>query len=243
MSTGRILIVDDEPQICRVMRATLCSAGYAVADARSGEEALEILKRENFDLVLLDVNLPGISGIQTCRKIRQWSDVSVIMLTVRHSEKDIVAALDAGADDYVTKPFRIEVLLARIRASLRRSPLSPETLGDVIRFGNVEIRIGARRVIANGKNVKLTPKEFDLLLFLVSHPDVALPHDRILQAVWGPGYGSEIECLRVLIKQLRKRIEPSPGSPRYILTEHCLGYRFRMSGEEFAGDPGTEGSR
>ena len=137
MSTGRILIVDDEPQICRVMRATLCSAGYAVGDARSGEEAMEILQRENFDLVLLDVNLPGISGIQTCRKIRQWSDVSVIMLTVRHSEKDIVAALDAGADDYVTKPFRIEVLLARIRASLRRAPLSPETLGDVIRFGNV----------------------------------------------------------------------------------------------------------
>jgi two-component system KDP operon response regulator KdpE len=238
MSTGRILIVDDEPQICRVMRAILCTAGYAVADARSGGEAMEILRRENFDLILLDVNLPGISGIQTCREIREWSDVCVIMLTVRRSEKDIVAALDAGADDYVTKPFRTEVLLARIRASLRRSPLSPETLGDVIRFGNVEIRIGARRVTANGKNVRLTPKEFDLLLFLASHPDVALPHDRILQAVWGPGYGSEIECLRVLIKQLRKKIEPCPGSPRYILTEHWLGYRFLMSGEEFAGDPG-----
>src|SRR5580698_9691678 len=128
MSTGRILIVDDEPQICRVMRAILCTAGYAVADARSGDEALEILRRENFDLILLDVNLPGISGIQTCREIREWSDVCVIMLTVRRSEKDIVAALDAGADDYVTKPFRTEVLLARIRASLRRSPLSPETL-------------------------------------------------------------------------------------------------------------------
>lgn len=156
------------------------------------------------------------------------------MLTVRHSAKDIVAALDAGADDYVTKPFRIEVLLARIRASLRRSPLSPEARGDVIPLGNVEIRMGTRRVTANGKDARLTPKEFDLLNFLISHPNVALPHEQILQAVWGPG--GKVKCLRVLIKELRKKIEPSPGNPRYILTEYWLGYRFRMSA------PGADGS-
>ena len=239
MSNGRILIVDDEPQICRVMRATLCKAGYAVADARSGEEAMEKLRTEKFDLILLDVNLPGINGIQACGEIRARSDVPVIMLTVRDSARDTVVALDAGADDYVTKPFSIEVLLARIRASLRRSPLSSDARADVIRFGNVEIRMGARRVTAYGKDIRLTPKEFDLLRFLVSNPDVALPHERILQAVWGPDYGSEVEYLRVFIKQLRKKLEPTPGSPRYILTEHWLGYRFRMSGEEAAGGPGA----
>jgi len=148
MSKGRILIVDDEPQICRVMRATLCTAGYVVADARSGEEAMAKLRTEKFDLVLLDVNLPGISGIQTCREIRVWSDVPVIMLTVRDSNQDTVAALDAGGDDYVTKPFNIEILLARIRARLRRSPLSPEARADIIRFGNIEIRMGKYRLIS-----------------------------------------------------------------------------------------------
>jgi two-component system KDP operon response regulator KdpE len=149
--------------------------------------------------------------------------------------------LDAGGDDYVTKPFNIEILLARIRASLRRSPLSPEARADIIRFGNVEIRMGARRVTADGKYVRLTPREFDLLHFLVSNPDMVLTHERILQAVWGPGYGSEVEYLRVFIKQLRKKIEPHPAKPQYILTEHWLGYRFRMSAEESVGDSGAEG--
>jgi two-component system KDP operon response regulator KdpE len=240
---GRILIVDDEPQIRRVLRATLCAAGYVVSDARCGEEGMEALRTGKFDLIVLDVNLPGISGIQTCREIRERSDVPVVMLTVRNSAKDTVAALDAGADDYITKPFSIKVLLARVRASLRRSPLAPESRVDLVRFGNVEIRVGARRVTVDGKDVRLTPKEFDLLRFLVSNPDVALPHERILQAVWGPDYGSEVEYLRVFIKQLRKKIEPSPGSPRYILTEHWLGYRFRMSSEEAAREPRAQGVR
>jgi len=229
MSTGRILVVDDEPQIRRVMRATLAGAGYTVADARSGEEALEKLREERFDLVLLDVNLPGITGIETCREIRARSDIGLVMLTVRNSNQDAVAALDAGADDYVTKPFAIEVLLARIRATLRRPPLAVDACADIIRFGNVEIRVSARRVMVDAKEVRLTPKEFDLLRFLVSNNDVALPHERILQAVWGPDYGSEVQYLRVLIKQLRKKLEPDPGRPRYILTEPWLGYRFRMS--------------
>src|SRR5580658_6948485 len=228
MNAPRILVVDDEPQIRRVMRVTLSGAGYAVDDVRSGEEALEKLSEERFDLVLLDVNLPGMSGIETCRQIRAQSDVHVMMVTVRNSNQDAVAALDAGADGYVTKPFSIEVLLARIRATLRRSTAAVEPGADTIRFGNVEIRVAARRVIVDQKEVRLTPKEFDLLRFLISNDDVALPHERILQAVWGPDYGSEVQYLRVFIKQLRKKLEPEPGRPRYILTEPWLGYRFRM---------------
>jgi two-component system KDP operon response regulator KdpE len=233
MNGGRILVVDDEPQIRRVMRVALSGAAYMVADARSGEEALEKLREEKVDLVLLDVNLPGIGGIETCRAIRERSDVPVIMLTVRNTSRDTVAALDAGADDYVTKPFSMEVLLARIRATLRRSPNSPGG-EDNIRFGNVEIRMSARRVTVEGKEVRLTPKEFDLLRFLISNGDTALPHERILQAVWGPDYGSEVQYLRVFIKQLRKKLEPDPARPRYILTEPWLGYRFRIP------EPGDE---
>lgn len=238
MNGGRILVVDDEPQIRRVMRVTLSGAGYLVSDVRSGEEALEKLREDRFDLVLLDVNLPGISGIETCYRIRSQSDVRVMMLTVRNSNQDAVSALDAGADDYVTKPFSIEVLLARVRATLRRSAPPVEPGADIIRFGNIEIRMAARRVMVDSKEVRLTPKEFDLLRFLISNDDVALPHERILQAVWGPDYGSEVQYLRVFIKQLRKKLEPDPARPRYILTEPWLGYRFRMSeGEAKAANP------
>jgi two-component system KDP operon response regulator KdpE len=224
MSTGRILIVDDEPQICRVMRAILCTAGYAVADARSGGEAMEILRRENFDLILLDVNLPGISGIQTCREIREWSDVCVIMLTVRRSEKDIVAALDAGADDYVTKPFGIEELLARIRAALRRT--SPEGGPRAFHSAGLEIDFETRRVRAGGADVRLTPKEFELLRYLVAHAGKPVTHRELLQAVWGPDYGDEPEYLRVFINQVRKKIEANPAKPKYVVTVPWVGYQF-----------------
>jgi two-component system, OmpR family, KDP operon response regulator KdpE len=182
-------------------------------------------------LVLLDVNLPGMSGIETCREIRALPDVYIIMLTVRNSAQDTIAALDAGADDYVTKPFSIDVLLARIRATMRRSPQPLNSLPDIIRFGAVEIRVPARRVLVDGKDIRLTPKEFDLLSFLVSNTDVSLPHDRILQAVWGPDYGCEVQYLRVFIKQLRKKLEPEPSQPRYILTDPWRGYRFRQAEE------------
>ena len=228
---SRILVVDDEPQIRRVLRVSLAGAGYVVADARSGEEAVEKLRTERFDMVLLDVNLPGMSGIETCREIRALPDVHIIMLTVRNSAQDTIAALDAGADDYVTKPFSIDVLLARIRATMRRSPQPLNSLPEVIRFGAVEIRVPSRRVLVDGKDVRLTPKEFDLLSFLVSNTDVSLPHDRILQAVWGPDYGCEVQYLRVFIKQLRKKLEPEPSQPRYILTDPWRGYRFRLAQE------------
>jgi len=178
--------------------------------------------------VLLDVNLPGMSGVETCREIRARSEVQVIMLTVRDSSRDTIAALDAGADDYVTKPFSMQVLLARIRAALRRSPATGGG-ADTVRFGNVEIRMNARRVLVAGKEVRLTPKEFDLLRFLISNNDSVVPHERILQAVWGPDYGGEVQYLRVFVKQLRQKLEPDPARPRYILTEPWLGYRLRIS--------------
>jgi len=223
-----ILVVDDDPQIRRVMRTTLVAQGYEVSDARTGEEALEKLRKEKCDLVLLDVNLPGMSGLETCRLIRASSDIAVIMLTVRNTEKDKVEALDAGADDYVTKPFGAPELLARIRASLRRVPLSSEGGPQVITLEDIEINLLTRRVKVEDKEVRLTPKEFDLLHYLVTHPNVPIPHRKLLQAVWGPDYGDELEYLRVFINQLRKKIEKNPSRPKYLFTEPWVGYRFYL---------------
>ena len=226
MSAGKILVVDDDPQIRRVMKATLVGHGYEVIEARTGEEALEKLPGEMPSLVLLDMNMPGIGGLETCRSLRQGSDIPVIILTVRNSEKDKVAALDAGADDYVTKPFGIEELLARIRAALRRSPLSPESGPRGFSSPDLEIDFETRRVRANGTDVRLTPKEFELLRYLVAHAGKPVTHRELLQAVWGPDHGDEPEYLRVFINQLRKKIEPVPAKPRFILTEPWVGYRF-----------------
>jgi two-component system KDP operon response regulator KdpE len=227
MSGARILIVDDEPQIRRVMRTTLAAHGYIVADARSGEEALEKLRTERFDLVLLDLNMPGMGGLAACRAIRADPDIPIIILSVRDAEKDKVQALDAGADDYVSKPFGMQELLARIRAALRHSPLSPEGGPAVLSFEGLEINVASRRATVSGKEVRLTPKEFDLLHYLASNPNVTLPHGRLLQAVWGPDYGDEVEYLRVFVNQLRKKIEPDPANPRLIVTEPWVGYSFR----------------
>lgn len=227
MSGARILIVDDEPQIRRVMRTTLAAQGYIVADARSGEEALEKLRTERFDLVLLDLNMPGMGGLAACRAIRADCDIPIIILSVRDAEKDKVQALDAGADDYVSKPFGTQELLARIRAALRRSPLSPEGGPAVLSFEGLEINVASRRATVDGKEVRLTPKEFDLLHYLASNPNVTIPHGRLLQAVWGPDYGDEVEYLRVFVNQLRKKIEPDPANPRLIVTEPWVGYSFR----------------
>jgi two-component system KDP operon response regulator KdpE len=227
MSGARILIVDDEPQIRRVMRTTLAAQGYIVADARSGEEALEKLRTERFDLVLLDLNMPGMGGLAACRAIRTDPDIPIIILSVRDAEKDKVQALDAGADDYVSKPFGMQELLARIRAALRHSPLSPEGGPAVLSFEGLEINVASRRATVSGKEVRLTPKEFDLLHYLASNPNVTIPHGRLLQAVWGPDYGDEVEYLRVFVNQLRKKIEPDPANPRLIVTEPWVGYSFR----------------
>jgi two-component system, OmpR family, KDP operon response regulator KdpE len=230
MTSATILIVDDEPQIRRVMRTTLTSQGYAVIEAKSGEEALEKLRAERADLILLDVNMPGISGLDTCREIRRTGDVPIIMLTVRNTEKDKVQALDAGADDYVVKPFGAEELMARIRAALRRA--APGESIPVFTSEELSIDFGKRAVTVKGTPVRLTPKEFELLRRLVTNQGVSLSHRRLLQAVWGPDYGEETEYLRVFINQLRKKIEPDPHSPRYILTDPWIGYRFEPPSEK-----------
>jgi two-component system KDP operon response regulator KdpE len=228
MSSGRILVVDDEPQIRRVLRATLTGHGYEFHEARTGEEALEAIRANRFDLVLLDVNMPGMGGLEACRAIRAGSEVAIIMLTVRDSEQDKVAALDAGADDYITKPFSTPELMARIRAALRRMPSSPEGGPHSVHLGEIEINLATRRVIASGREVRLTPKEFGLLQFLLANPNVPITHGRLLQAVWGPDYGDQVEYLRVFMNQLRKKIEPDPAHPKYLLTEPWVGYRFAL---------------
>lgn len=225
---AHILVVDDDPQIRRVMRTTLVAQGYEVSDARTGEDALEKLRKDKCDLVLLDVNLPGMNGLETCRLIRTSSDIAIIMLTVRNTEKDKVEALDAGADDYVTKPFGAPELLARIRAALRRVPWSAEAGPQVLTLDDLQINFATRRVIGAGREIRLTPKEFDLLHYLVAHPNAPIPHARLLQAVWGPDYGEEVEYLRVFVNQLRKKIEKNPAQPKYLLTEPWVGYCFYL---------------
>jgi two-component system KDP operon response regulator KdpE len=227
VSAGRILVVDDDPQIRRVMRVTLTGQGYEVDDAKSGEAALEKLRDERFDLVLLDMNMAGMGGLETCRAIRDQSEIAIIVLTVRDSESDKVEALDAGADDYVTKPYNAPELLARIRAGLRRTPWTHGPSGRLT-LGSVEVDFDTRHVIARGRNVRLTPKEFDLLRYLVAHANKVLPHRELLQAVWGPDYGDQVDYLRVFVNQLRKKIEAKPSTPTYLLTEPWVGYRLYL---------------
>ena len=225
MNTANILVVDDEPQIRRVMRSTLSSRGYVISEAKTGEEALETMREERPDLVLLDMNMPGMGGIEACREIRRASDVPIIMLTVRNAERDKVAALDAGADDYVVKPFGIEELLARIRAALRR--YSPDDTLPSFVSKDLMINFEARQVTVRDRAVHLTPKEYEVLKRLVASQGKPLTHRRLLQSVWGPDYGEETENLRVVINQLRKKIEANPTRPKYILTEPWVGYRFQ----------------
>ena len=228
MSCARILIVDDDPQIRRVLRTTLIAQGYEAADAKSGEEAIEKFRENKYDLILLDMNMGGMDGIETCREIRSGSDVAIVMLTVRDAEKDKIAALDGGADDYVTTPFSAPELMARVRAALRRLPNGPENGPQVIKAGDFEIDLQTRRVHAHGKEIRLTPKEFELLRYLVSHPNIPVPHMKLLQVVWGPDYGEEVEYLRVFINQLRKKIELDSSNPQFLLTEPWVGYRFKL---------------
>jgi two-component system KDP operon response regulator KdpE len=227
MSAGRILVVDDDPQIRRVMRVSLTGQGYEVDDAKDGEMALEKLRQPRFDLVLLDMNMPGMGGLEACRAIRSQSDVSIIMLTVRDAEADKVDALDAGADDYITKPYHTPELLARIRAALRRTPSMQEPNGRVL-LGQVQIDFDAREVTAPGRKVRLTPKEFELLRYMTAHANKTISHRELLQAVWGPDYGDQVDYLRVFVNQLRKKIELKPSSPVYLLTEPWVGYRLNV---------------
>ncbi len=225
MSSANILVVDDEPQIRRVLRTTLSFRGYVITEASTGEEAIELARKVKPDLILLDVNLPGISGIETCRELRRGSETPIIMLTVRNAERDKVVALDAGADDYVTKPFGIEELLARVRASLRRHTAAEAVPTFVSKDFSVDFEL--RRVTVGGEEVHLAPKEFEVLRELIANQGKPVSHRRLLQAVWGPEYGEETENLRVVINQLRKKIEKDHSQPRYILTEPWVGYRFQ----------------
>jgi two-component system KDP operon response regulator KdpE len=228
MRNPSILIVDDEPQIRRVIKAALSKQGYVVADARSGEAALDMIREERFDMVILDRNMPGIGGLETCRTIRDTSDMGIIMLTVRKAEQERIEALDAGADDYVTKPFSMPELSARIRANLRRVPSASHAGAQAIRFGTVSVDLATHHLSVAGTDVRLTPKQFEVLAYLIENPNVSIPHARLLQAVWGPDYRDEVEYLHVVVNQLRKKIEVDPSHPRYIVTEPWFGYRFQL---------------
>jgi len=221
-----ILLIDDEPQIRRVLRTSLGSKGARVLDAASGEEGIEMLRRETVDLILLDLNMPGMGGLAACRAIRSGWDMPIVVVSVRDSDHDKVEALDAGADDYVSKPFSFDELMARMRAALRRSGFATDTTPLRISVPGLEVDFANRTVIAGGNPVRLTPTEFDILRYLVSQANKPVPHKRLLQAIWGPEYGDQIEYLRVFINQLRKKIEPGGGKPVFIATEPRIGYRF-----------------
>ncbi len=228
MSTpNKILVVDDEPQITRVLRTSLTSRGYEVRVANDGESALDLFKDWSPDLVITDLSMPNMTGIELCRNLRTKSQVPIIVLSVRGEERTKVEALDSGADDYVTKPFSINELLARIRAGLRRIPVAEEPeLPRTIAIGDFRIDHQTRVVTVRNKEVHLTPKEFDLLAFMASRPGQVLRHRALLTAVWGGQSVEQPEYLRVFINQLRKKIEPG-DTPRYILTEPWIGYRFQ----------------
>ena len=229
MTSPKILIVDDAQQVRRVLRTTLSAEGYTIFEAGTGEEALELIRTSIPDAILLDVNMPGMGGLEACREIRRVLDVPIIMLTVRNSERDKVLALDAGADDYVVKPFGMHELLARIRAALRRRLPKDKSLTFSSKDFSVDFE--SRVVSVRGENVHLTPKEFELLRHLVDNAGKPITHRRLLQAVWGPDYGDEPEYLRVMINQLRKKIESDPARPKLILTEPWVGYRFQAPSE------------
>jgi len=225
----RLLVVDDDVQIRRILRATLSAARYEVDTAASGEESLEMMKDRKYHLVLLDLSMPGVDGLELCRMLRATSEAEIIILSVRSIESDIVEGLDAGADDYITKPFRSPELLARIRSALRRNVASMESGPHKVTLEGVEIDFRERRVTVDGKEVRLTPKEFEVLHYLANHPDKPIPHREVLTAVWGPEHSEHTEYLRAFVKQLRKKIESDPAHPKYLITEPWVGYKLRLS--------------
>lgn len=222
----RVLVVDDEPQIRRALAINLRARGYDVDLAPDGEQALEVAARRHPDAVVLDLGLPGIDGVDVIRGLRGWSQVPVVVLSVRESEGDKVAALDAGADDYVTKPFGIDELLARLRAALRRAVPAPEAA--TVETPDFTIDLGAKRVVRDGAEVRLTPTEWHLVEALVRRPGKLVAQRQLLQEVWGPEYHDETNYLRVFMAQVRRKLEPEPSRPRYFITEPGMGYRFEM---------------
>jgi len=225
---GTILVVDDDSSTRQTLRMTLTEMGFTVVEAARGEEALSLVRVTWFDAVLLDVDMPGMGGVETCRRIRNAvARLPILMLTVMDSEDDKVLALDAGADDYITKPFQLRELAARLRSAVRRRVAEDANRDEVIRQGELELDPVKYRLLKRGRSIHLTPKEFEVLHYLMMHTGEPIPHARLLKSVWGPEYGNELEYLRTFIRQLRKKIEDNPARPHYLLTDAYVGYRFK----------------
>jgi two-component system KDP operon response regulator KdpE len=236
-----VLVVDDETSLRHALRGSLTASGFAVEESRTGEEAVEAVREHPFDLVLLDINMRGISGIEACRRIRAFGQhIGIVMVTVRETEDDKVRALDAGADDYITKPFLLRELIARLRAVLRRTHAKNEKEASVLQAGNLELDLERRLLTRGGAEIHLSPKEFELLAFLMKNQSAPLTHVKLLRAIWGPDYGNELEYLRSYIRMLRKKIEEDPAKPNYILTEPWIGYRFHNPSDPDSPKPQSE---
>jgi two-component system KDP operon response regulator KdpE len=230
MEKARVLVVDDEPQITRVLRTVLSSQGYQVRTAAEGESALINFKEWSPELVITDLYMPHMDGIELCRRIREVSSVPIIVLSVKGEERSKVEALDCGADDYVTKPFGTDELMARVRAALRRRGSAAAHEPGSFEAGDFRVDMDARRVHIEGREVRLTPKEFELFVYMARHPSRVLTHAALLEAVWGEASQEQPEYLRVFVGQLRKKLEPDPSNPRYLVTEPWVGYRFDPKG-------------
>ena len=227
IENGTILVVDDESSTRKALRMTLSGMGFTVIEAARGEEALSLVRVTWFDAVLLDVDMPGMGGVETCRNIRRAvARLPILMLTVMDSEDDKVLALDAGADDYITKPFQMRELTARLRSAVRRRNADDGNRDQPIRLGQIELDPVKYRLQKSGRSIHLTPKEFEMLHYLMIHAGEPIPHARLLRYVWGPEYGNKLEYLRTFVRQLRKKIEDDPAKPQYLLTEAFVGYRF-----------------
>jgi two-component system KDP operon response regulator KdpE len=226
---SRVLVVDDEPQITRVLRTVLTSQGYQVQTAAEGESAMNNFNEWKPELVITDLYMPHMDGIELCKRIRAVSSVPIIVLSVKGEERTKVEALDSGADDYVTKPFGTDELLARVRAALRRGTSTTDDV-EVFDVGDFKVDLGSRRVHAGGQEVRLTPKEFELFVYMARHPNRVITHRTLLEAVWGEASQEQPEYLRVFMGQLRKKLEPDPSNPRYLVTEPWVGYRFNPQG-------------
>lgn len=231
--SGTVLIVDDDSSTRRALRMTLSGMGFTIVEAARGEEALSLVRVTRFDAVLLDVDMPGMGGLEACRTIRHAvARLPILMLTVMDSEDDKVLALDAGADDYITKPFQLRELTARLRSAVRRRNAPDGNRDQPIRIGQLELDPVKYRVQKSGRSIHLTPKEFEMLHYLMIHAGEPIPHARLLKAVWGPEYGNELEYLRTFVRQLRKKIEDDPRQPQYLLTDAYIGYRFNEHSPE-----------
>lgn len=230
---GTVLVVDDDASMRNALRLTLGGLGFTIVEAACGEEAISLVRATRFDAVLLDVNLPGMGGVETCRRIRRAvARLPILMLTVLDSEDDKILALEAGADDYITKPFQIRELTARLRSAVRRRNAEDGNQDVPVACGEIELDPVRHRVLKSDRSVHLTPKEFELLHYLMIHAGEPIPHSRLLKAVWGPEYGSEFEYLRTFVRQLRKKIEDDPSNPRYLHTDSSIGYRFNKEPHE-----------